>query len=301
MNDEALDRLFEEGLRLLDSEGRAAATAVWGRVFDLETAAADFREFAERVRRALRSHGSISHPWAPELEALARRAEAETLAGCAVEIDRLCDAHVDADFLLAMGDLHARFGEPARARELFARALECDPGRADAFARLAGSETRAGDHDRAVEHAARALALDPFDCDAYRALLISAALRGDLDVVERASRRARQVVPDPRFVDDVCAEAITRGAACRVRFEGGDGRDSRHPVLVRGAESTEIGSCAEKMYAERVLGRGWAVEDQSVFEECGRWLECVLFERDSETRRLYFDVTDLHAQASAPS
>ena len=300
MIDEAsVGRLLEQGLRFLESEGPESAARAWGKIFDLEPSPARFRQFVDVARRAMRARRQEPSPaWAADLDALHRRVEEGDAIDCDAAIDRwLPEYGGDARFLVACGTVAARLGEVDRARRLFARACECDPKSTEALARLAGLETREGRHDRAVELARRALALDPFDAEAHRALLISAALSGDATLVTQFASRARLVLGDAHYVTSLCDEAAKRRAAASVRFEGGDGRDLWHPIRVEGAHSTEVGHCAERLYVERLLGRGWEVEGQEMVEESGRLVDCLVLQRNSETRRLYFDVTESVEQA----
>ncbi|MBI3843483.1 MAG: tetratricopeptide repeat protein [Planctomycetes bacterium] len=292
-------RLLEQGLRILEVEGPESAAKTWGRIFDLDPSPPRFREFADAARRALRErrHEAPS-PWEPALDALMNRTDEGRAGDWEASIEKwVADYGDDARLLYACGKVVARLGDSDRARRLFARACERDPRSSEALARLAGIETRDGRHERAIELARRALTIDPFDVEAHRALLISAALSGDVSVVTEFASRARLVLGDSRFVTSLCDEATTRRDAAQVRFQGGDGRDLWHPIRVEGARSSEVGQCAERLYAEKLFGQGWDVEGQELVEESGRLVDCLVLQRNSETRRLYFDVTDCVEQA----
>ncbi len=296
-DDQVASRLFEEGFQLLEKEGLEPAARAWERIFALEPSAKDLRAFAERTRAARNSlkkrrasgvQRSVEEPSLLAEESLA--------ASSVADLERLVTENPgDSGILLRIGSVLVQKDDTDRARRILLSAAKCDPSAPAPLARLAGLETREGRHGRAGELARQALELDPFDSEAYRALLISSALSGDEETVRRFAARARVVLDDDAFVDRLVDEAARRSAAALVRFTGGDGRDTRHAIQIEGARSSEVGVCAERLYAERLLGPEWEIEGQSFIEEDGRFLDCLLFQRNAETRKLYFDVTPFFA------
>src|SRR5690606_28750790 len=96
---------------------------------------------------------------------------------------------------LAFGDLYRVRGEPAKAIEQYARALEDPAFAADAnigIARVHGANGRA---DLALEYLRRALELRPGDGDTYREIGYQQYASGDLDAAIAAYRKATGLQP----------------------------------------------------------------------------------------------------------
>jgi tetratricopeptide (TPR) repeat protein len=294
LNVAASHRLLEEGLATLESGGRKAAARVFERLFDLDVDSKVVREFADAVRQWISSRRTARDPAVAQLLDRARRfVDDGDAARATALLDQAVAGDLCPDDLCHCGRTWVSLGEMRRAREVFVRACEADPDGAAGLSGLAGIETREGHHERAIDLARSVLALDPFDADAYRALLISSAIRGDASAARDAADRARRVIGDDGFVTRLCDEAERRSRAAGVRFEGEDGRDFEHPIRLRGAASRDVRRCAEQLYAERTLGREWEIETHEVMEAGDRIVDYLVLQRESETRKLFFDASTL--------
>ena len=101
-----------------------------------------------------------------------------------------------AHHFLSLGRSLDSEGRTADAIEAYQRALELDPGMAQAHANLVGSFGRTGEIDQAEEHYAKALALNPNLVELHNNWGVVQASRGEPAAAAAAFRRALELNPN---------------------------------------------------------------------------------------------------------